>query len=223
MIMSELDQVLATCSKTRLKQEDAYKYLLRLQPHLIDILLLNIDNDVQAVRMASLKTLEFIFDTLGCNLDEQIVQILVAIIKTYPSMSKRSNIPKNGRVISFFEDYWQIGIDKVPVEGQRTPFNSEDHPPANSERESLVNPTSGQRTQLLLSQKLERFQPETLSDLNQYSTFFSLNDLHSLKDCQVKDASLFHQSFIQTSKNFYNHILESLVFLLSSTSTPLLV
>lgn len=70
MIMSELDQVLATCSKTRLKQEDAYKYLLRLQPHLIDILLLNIDNDVQAVRMASLKTLEFIFDTLGCNLDE---------------------------------------------------------------------------------------------------------------------------------------------------------
>lgn len=61
---------------------------------------------MQAVRMASLKTLEFIFDTLGCNLDESLIQILVAIIKTYPSMSKRSNLPKNSRVISFFEDQW---------------------------------------------------------------------------------------------------------------------
>ena len=39
----------------------------------------------------------------------------------------------------------------------------------------------------------------------------------------MKDASLFHQSFIQTSKNFYNHILESMVFLIGSTSTPILV
>ena len=59
--------------------------------------------------MASLKTLEFIFDTLGCNLDESLLQILVAIIKTYPSMSKRGTLPKNSKVISFFEDQWQIG------------------------------------------------------------------------------------------------------------------
>ena len=65
--------------------------------------------------MASLKTLEFIFDTLGCNLDQSLVQILVAIIKTYPSMQKRSNLPKNSRVISFFEDQWQIGTTDLPV------------------------------------------------------------------------------------------------------------
>ena len=65
--------------------------------------------------MASLKTLEFIFDTLGCNLDQSLVQILVAIIKTYPSMQKRSNLPKNSRVISFFEDQWQIGTADLPV------------------------------------------------------------------------------------------------------------
>ena len=65
--------------------------------------------------------------------------------------------------------------------------------------------------------------PESLGDTTTNSTFFSLNDIHSLKDCQVKDASLFHQSLIQTSKNFYNHILESMVFLIGSTSTPILV
>ena len=72
------------------------------------MLLMNIDSHVQAVRMASLKTLEFLFDTLGCNLDESLLQILVAIIKTYPSMTKRSNVPKDGKVISFFEDSWQL-------------------------------------------------------------------------------------------------------------------
>lgn len=59
--------------------------------------------------MASLKTLEFIFDTLGCNLDDSLLHILVAIIKTYPSMSKRSNLQKSPSVISFFEDSWQMG------------------------------------------------------------------------------------------------------------------
>ena len=95
-----------TKHKIRLKQEEAYKYLLKLHPHLIQVLLMNIDSHVQAVRMASLKTLEFLFDTLGCNLDESLLQILVAIIKTYPSMTKRSNVPQDGRVISFFEDSW---------------------------------------------------------------------------------------------------------------------
>ena len=70
---AELEQVLNSCNKTRLKQEEAYKYLLKLQPHLVDVLLINIDSDIQAVRMASLKTLEFIFDTLGCNLDESLL------------------------------------------------------------------------------------------------------------------------------------------------------
>ena len=56
--------------------------------------------------MASLKTLEFLFDTLGCNLDESLIPILIAIIKTYPSMTKRSNVPKDGKVISFFADSW---------------------------------------------------------------------------------------------------------------------
>jgi hypothetical protein len=56
--------------------------------------------------MASLKTLEFLFDTLGCNLDESLILILIAIIKTYPSMTKRSNLPRDGKVISFFADSW---------------------------------------------------------------------------------------------------------------------
>ena len=102
----DIEQMINTKNKIRLKQEEAYKYLLKLHPHLIQVLLMNIDSHVQAVRMASLKTLEFLFDTLGCNLDESLLQILVAIIKTYPSMTKRSNVPQDGRVISFFEDSW---------------------------------------------------------------------------------------------------------------------
>lgn len=105
--VGDVDQLLnSTRNKTRLKQEEAYKYLLRLQPYLVEVLLINIDSHVQAVRMASLKTLEFLFDTLGCNLDESLISILIAIIKTYPSMTKRSNLPKDGKVISFFEDSW---------------------------------------------------------------------------------------------------------------------
>ena len=30
-------------------------------------------------------------------------------------MQKRSNLPKNSRVISFFEDQWQIGTADLPV------------------------------------------------------------------------------------------------------------
>lgn len=159
--------------------------------------------------MASLKTLEFLFDTLGCNLDESLLQILVAIIKTYPSMTKRSNVPKDGKVISFFEDSWQLS----------SPSDSSDH----SGARAAADFSSGGVNQHATRSSLHRFSPEQLGDPSQYSTFFSLNDIHSLKDCQVKDASLFHQSFIQTSKNFYNHILESLVFLIGSTSTPILV
>lgn len=65
--------------------------------------------------MASLKTLEFLFDTLGCNLDESLLQILVAIIKTYPSMTKRSNLQKDSKVISFFQDSWQMGTNDSKV------------------------------------------------------------------------------------------------------------
>ena len=90
--LADIEQVLNSKSKIRLKEEEAYKHLLKLQPYLVHVLLMNIDNHVQAIRMASVKTLEFLFDTLGCNLDDSLTQILVAIIKTYPSMIKRSNI-----------------------------------------------------------------------------------------------------------------------------------
>ena len=166
-------------NKTRIKNEEAYKYLLKLQPHLVQVLLLNIDSHIQAVRMASLKTLEFLFDTLGCNLDESLLQILVAIIKTYPSMTKRSNVPKDGKVISFFEDSWQLNSQSDQSDRSN-----------NRGTDSMIGNSQAPRS------SLNRFSPEQIGDPSQYSTFFSLNDIHSLKDCQVKDASLFHQSFI---------------------------
>ena len=56
-----------------------------------------------------------------------------------------------------------------------------------------------------------------------HNSFYSLQDLHSANNCSVKDVILYNQSFIQTSKNYYNHILESLLFLTSSMSSHILV
>ena len=39
----EIEQMINARNKTRLKQEEAYKYLLHLQPHLVSVLLMNID------------------------------------------------------------------------------------------------------------------------------------------------------------------------------------
>jgi len=110
MSKAEMEQVLNCCQKEKLKQEEAFGYLLRLQPHLVELLLINIDSHVQAVRMASLKTLEFVFDTLGCNLNHSLLLILVAIIKTYPSLAKKCSLHQNAKVVSFFEDSWQMGV-----------------------------------------------------------------------------------------------------------------
>ena len=70
---------------------------------------MNIDSNIEAVRLASLKTIEYLLDTLGCSLDESIIQIFVAVVQTYPKTPKYdgANLNKNG-VISFFEDSWSM-------------------------------------------------------------------------------------------------------------------
>jgi hypothetical protein len=58
--------------------------LVQLYPHLIQILLLNIDSNIEAIRLAVLKTLEYLVDILGCSLENSLIHILVALLKTYP-------------------------------------------------------------------------------------------------------------------------------------------
>ena len=70
---------------------------------------MNIDSNIEAVRLASLKTIEYLLDTLGCSLDESIIQIFVAVVQTYPKTPKfdGTHLNRNG-VISFFEDSWSM-------------------------------------------------------------------------------------------------------------------
>jgi len=46
--------------------------------------LLNIDSNIEAIRLAVLKTLEYLVDILGCSLENSLIHILVALLKTYP-------------------------------------------------------------------------------------------------------------------------------------------
>lgn len=57
---------------------------------MIKILLQNIDSKIEAIKIASLRNIEFLIDTLGCSLDSYLIHILVAIISTYPSTYTQS-------------------------------------------------------------------------------------------------------------------------------------
>lgn len=52
-----------------MKVEEAYSRLMAIHPYLIKILLQKIDSKIESVKVASLKNIEFIIDTLGCSLD----------------------------------------------------------------------------------------------------------------------------------------------------------
>jgi hypothetical protein len=46
----------------------------------------------EIVRMSSVKLLEFILETKGCSLDQSMVFILKAILKTYPVTNKEQPV-----------------------------------------------------------------------------------------------------------------------------------
>ena len=128
------------------------------------------------MRLAVLKTIEYLLDILGCSMDKSLVHILVALIQTYPVnniSADKDDASAHKRVNSFFKS---------------------EHLEAKGEGEN-------------------RFKP----------SFFSFADLNRAEDCQVKEVAVLHQSYVQSSKNYYNHIFESLLLLLHSMSPDLLL
>jgi hypothetical protein len=72
-------------------------------------LLANIDSNIEAVRLAVLKTIEYLLDILGCSMERSLVSILAALVVTYPIntlASDQKKVPVNEvaprRVNSFF-------------------------------------------------------------------------------------------------------------------------
>ena len=53
---------------------------MQMFPQLVELLLINIDNNIEAVRLAVLKTIEYLLDILGCSMDKSLVYIIVALI-----------------------------------------------------------------------------------------------------------------------------------------------
>ena len=76
------------------QEEDVYAELLTLQPHLIKFVLKGLGERVEPIRIAFLKTLEFLLDTLGCSLEMFAVHVLRTIIATYPSQAGAGGVPE---------------------------------------------------------------------------------------------------------------------------------
>ena len=64
---------------------DVYSSLLGLQPHLSRLLLRNLQDTLEPLKIACVRGLEFLLEHLGCSLGPQLGSILKIIINTYPS------------------------------------------------------------------------------------------------------------------------------------------
>lgn len=67
---------------------DVYSSLQRLQPHLGRLLLRNLHDKLEPLRMACVRGLEFLLENLGCSLCTQLTQTLKITIKSYPLASQ---------------------------------------------------------------------------------------------------------------------------------------
>jgi len=104
--VTDLSEHLPMCPFTHakdkriLKQDESYQCLVQMSRQLVDLLLANIDCNIEAVRLAVLKTIEYLLDVLGCSLDKSLLLILVTLIKTYPLSTSPASSPR--QVCSFF-------------------------------------------------------------------------------------------------------------------------
>lgn len=63
---------------------DVYTCLINLQPHLARLLLRNLQDKLEPLRISCVRGLEFLIENLGCGLGNQLPLILKSVIKTYP-------------------------------------------------------------------------------------------------------------------------------------------
>lgn len=65
---------------------DVYSSLLHLQPYLCRLLLRNLADKLEPLRIACVRGLEFLLEHLGCSLGTQLTLVLKTVIKSYPSV-----------------------------------------------------------------------------------------------------------------------------------------
>lgn len=96
--------VVLTCIANQLyiQEEDIYTELLKLQPDLLEWILMNLNEKVEPIRIAFLKSLEFLIDTLGCSLGTYTSKILKSVIKNV-HMAQNHNKESNRQTKSAFD------------------------------------------------------------------------------------------------------------------------
>ena len=67
--------------------EDIYTSLIKLHPHLTRLLLILLTDQSECLKAATLRTLDFVLENMGCSLGNYVVHILKAIVSTYPNSS----------------------------------------------------------------------------------------------------------------------------------------
>eukprot|EP01022_Parablepharisma_sp_SALTPOND_P015859 TRINITY_DN2272_c0_g1_i1.p2 TRINITY_DN2272_c0_g1~~TRINITY_DN2272_c0_g1_i1.p2 ORF type:complete len:1699 (-),score=191.91 TRINITY_DN2272_c0_g1_i1:6805-11901(-) len=82
-------KVLATSISPPAKysSEDIYTFLTRIHPHLVKLLLSLLTDKHEGVRMAAIKSLDFVIENMGCSLGTYVVPILKTILSTFPGNS----------------------------------------------------------------------------------------------------------------------------------------
>jgi len=69
--------------------------LIQLNPALIQIFKACLFSNIEAVKTASLKHIEYIFDNIGCSIgNQQLISTIRTLIKTYPKANECNFIVK---------------------------------------------------------------------------------------------------------------------------------
>ena len=84
-----------------IQEEDIYTELLKLQPELLDLILINLNEKVEPIHIAFLKSLEFLIDTLGCSLGGYICKILKSVIRHVHTTQKQNKVSDSQKRSAF--------------------------------------------------------------------------------------------------------------------------
>ena len=80
---------------TTYSNEDVYTFLIHFHPNLLQLLLSLLSDKAEFIKVAAIKSLDFVIENMGCSLGESVITILKTILNTYPSTTEiTTDLPK---------------------------------------------------------------------------------------------------------------------------------
>lgn len=214
--------------------------LTELNPSLILIMKGALFTNLESVRIAALKHIEYILDNIGCSIGKkQILSTLTTLIKTYPKAHGCNFIVKQGAFMGGDESQF-ICLESFTrptrqfAQLLRQPLDSRDSMLLGFNQNTLSAFEDAFSTSNGMSQAPMYFQNSFHHQFGaaemQSNTIMGMAHLIDqisifkvYKDCvRIADSSTLQLNQIQSFKNHYNHILESILQLFNSTSSFLL-